>query len=127
MTLLDLRFPIDDFVIRIKRRDALRSEASNTPDSEAVRRAVRRVAAPRPSRTFVAVHRHHNRLYYKRLDPAAFRILGALAGGSTLSRAIAAAGPGVGPARVRNWFKTWMALGWFCAAGNKRRRAASLL
>jgi hypothetical protein len=127
VTLLDLRYPIDNFVIRIKRRDALRSEASNTPDSEAVRRAVRRVAAPRPSRTFVAVHRHHNRLYYKRLDPAAFRILGALARGSTLSRAIAAAGPGVGPARVRNWFKTWMALGWFCAHGNKRRREASLL
>jgi hypothetical protein len=126
VTLLDLRFPIDSYVIRVKRRDALRSEASNTPDAPgAGRRTVRRAALPRPSRTLVAVHRHENRLYYKRLDPAAFRILEALAEGTVLSRAIAAAGPGVKPGRVRDWFKAWTALGWFCARGNKRRRAAS--
>jgi hypothetical protein len=71
------------------------------------------------------VHRHNNRLFYKRLDPAAFRILESLARGLTLSRAIAAAGPRVRPAQVRDWFTSWMALGWFCAPGNKRRRAAS--
>jgi hypothetical protein len=126
VTLLDLRYPIDSYVIRVKRRDALRSEASNTPDAGAsIHRTGRRAALPRPSRTCVAVHRHENRLFYKRLDPAAFRILDALAKGRTLSRAIAAAGPGVKPARVGDWFKSWMALGWFCARGNKRRAAAS--
>jgi Putative DNA-binding domain len=116
VTLLDLRYPIDSYVIRVKRRDALRSEASNTPEAKAsVRRTVRRAALPRPSRTFVAVHRHDNSLFYKRLDPAAFRILDALSKGKTLSRAIAAAGPGVKPGRVQEWFKSWMALGWFCA------------
>ncbi len=126
VTLLALRYPIDTFVIALKRRDALRSEASNTPDAAAVvHRAFRRAALPRPRRTHVAVHRHNNRLFYKRLDPAAFRILEALAGGRTLSRAIAAAGPRVRPAQVKAWFTSWMALGWFCAHGNKRRRAAS--
>jgi Putative DNA-binding domain len=126
VTLLDLRYPIDSYVIRVKRRDALRSEASNTPDAAGpARRGVRRAALPRPRRTFVAVHRHENKLYYKRLDPAAFRILGALSRGNTLTRAIAAAGPGVKPGRVRDWFKSWMALGWFCTPGNKRRPAAS--
>ena len=126
VTLLSLRHPIDNFVISVKRRDAMRSEASNTPDSTvAVWKPVRRVPLPRPSSTFVAVHRHDNRLFYKRLDPAAFRILEALSRGSTLSRAIVTAGPGVKPARVRNWFKAWMALGWFCARGNKRGRSAS--
>ena len=126
VTLLDLKYPIDTYVIRVKRRDALRSEASNTPDSAAKgRRAVRRAAIPRPSRTFVAVHRHDNRLYYKRLDPAAFRILGALAGGKPLLQAVAAAGRGVKPGQVQAWFKAWMALGWFCAPGNIRRGRAS--
>jgi hypothetical protein len=126
ITLLALRYPIDTYVIAVKRRDSLRSEASNTPGAaSAVHRAVRGVARPRPRRTFVAVHRHHNRLYYKRLDPAAFRILDALAHGKTLSRAIAAAGPMARPARVKAWFTSWMALGWFCRHGNKGRRAAS--
>jgi len=127
VALLSLRYPVDGFLVRVKRRNALRSEASNTPDSDAVRRKVRRAALPRPSRTFVAVHRHNNRLFHKRLDPAAFRILEALRAGRTLSGAISAAGPGTRPMQVRSWFKTWMALGWFCAAGNKRGRAASLL
>jgi hypothetical protein len=126
VTLLALRYPVDTYVLALKRRDALRSEASNTPDAvAAVHRKSRRTALPRPRRTWVAVHRHNNRLFYKRLDPAAFRILKSLARGLTLSRAIAAAGPRVRPAQVRDWFTSWMALGWFCAPGNKRRRAAS--
>lgn len=121
ITLLALRHPIDTFVISVKRRDAMRSEASNAPDSQlAVRKRARRVRRPRVSPTWVAVHRHGNRLYYKRLDPAAFRILEAISGGATLSRAIAAAGPGVRPSRVRKWFTSWMALGWFCRRGNIR-------
>ena len=126
VTLLALRYPVDSFLGRVRRRDALRSEASNTPDSEETRKTVRRAALPRPTSTFVAVHRLNNRLFHKRLHPAAFRILDALGRGSTLTRAIAAAGPGVRPGQVRAWFKTWMALGWFCAYGNKRSRSATV-
>ena len=115
ISLLALQYPIDTYVIAVKRRDAMRSEASNTPDSKAVvRRSVRRAALPRRSPVHVAVHRHENRLFYKRLNPAAFRILEALRTGRTLSQAIAAAGPKVKPQQVRAWFKAWMALGWFC-------------
>jgi hypothetical protein len=126
VTLLALDYPADTYVMSVKRRDALRSEASNTPDSKVVhRRPARRAPFPRPSRTFVAVHRLDNRLFYKRLEPAAFRILEALSKGATLSRAVAAGGPGAKPAKVQRWFTTWMALGWFCVAGNKRRARAS--
>ena len=126
ITLLPLRYPIDTYVIAIKRRNSLRSEASNTPDAKVVvHRAFRRAALPRRRSTHVAVHRHNNQLFYKRLDPAAFRILEALGRGVTLSRAIALAGPGARPAQVKAWFTSWMALGWFCARGNKRRRSAS--
>lgn len=122
VTLLQLRHPIDTFVISVKRRDAMRSEASNTPDSKAMgHRPVRRAASPRPARTLVAVHRLDNRMFYKRLEPAAFRILSALAGGATLSAAIEAAGPRVKASQVQAWFTSWMALGWFCAPAPRSR------
>ncbi len=120
ITLLALRHPIDTFVISVKRRDVLRAEASNAPESPGGRRPTR-VRRPRPGRTWVAVHRHHNRLFYKRLEPAAFRILTALQAGRPLAQAIAAAGPRVKPAQIQAWFTAWMSLGWFCAPGNKRR------
>jgi hypothetical protein len=125
VTLLDLRHPIDTFVISVKRREVMRSEASNTPGEAAARRRVRRPAMPKPSRTFVVVHRYHNRLFYKRLGEPAFRILSALAQGRTLERAVAAGGPGVRPAQVRAWFTSWMALGWFCVRGNNPAAGAS--
>jgi len=126
VTLLDLKYPIDSYMIRVKRRDTLRSEASNTPGAAShAGRPRRRAALPGRARTFVAVHRLDNRLFYKRLDPAAFRVLSALSRGATLTVAVAAAGPRVIPARVRQWFKVWMALGWFCERGNKARGRAS--
>jgi hypothetical protein len=126
ITLLSLRHPVDTYVMSVKRREVMRSEASNTPDSKVVvKKRIRRPALPKLSPTFLAVHRLNNRLFYKRLDPAAFKILEALAAGVVLSRAIEAGGPAVKPAKVRDWFTSWMALGWFCDRGNKTARRAS--
>ena len=125
VTLLDLSYPIDTYLLRVKKRDAMRSEASNTPDSKLGRRSVRKAPVPRPARTFVAVHRLNNRLFYKRLHPSAFRILSALARGLPLARAIPAGGRGVRPRQAQAWFAAWMGLGWFCKAGNKGRRRHS--
>lgn len=115
VTLLDLRYPVDTFLMRIKRSDALRADASNAPIEylPSARRG-RRVVLPRPSRTYVAVHRMNNRLFYKRLDPRAYAVLAAIAGGSSVAEAVAKAGRGTTPAQMKNWFKVWMALGWFC-------------
>jgi hypothetical protein len=126
ITLLSLRHPVDTYVMSVKRREVMRSEASNTPDSKVVAtKRLRRPALPKPSATFVAVHRHHNRLFYKRLDPAAFKILEALSQGVVLSRAIEAGGPKVRPSKIQGWFTSWMALGWFTERGNKSPRRAS--
>lgn len=114
LTLLDVDWPVYDYVLAVKQRDALRSEASNAVDHG--RRKVSRkiVRRPRRKRTFIVVHRYNLKLYYKRVDAAGFKILTALAAGRTLERAVAAAGRGVKPAHVREWFATWMELGWFC-------------
>jgi len=114
VTLLALNYPVDDYVIAVKRRDALRNQASNA--TTASRRVVRESKVPRPRRekTYLAVHRLDQQLYYKRLDRPAFKVLVALRDGQPLTRAILAGGRSIKPADMQEWFATWMHLGWFC-------------
>lgn len=122
LTLLAMEYPLDDFVRAVKKKDAaMRTEASNAvePERRASRRP-RRVRLPKPLKVFLAVHRHDNSLYYKRLEPAAYRILAALRDGATLADACDVAlehaevmGDHLA-ARIQSWFTTWTELGWFC-------------
>jgi hypothetical protein len=113
VTLLALSHPVDDYVIAVKQRDALRNTASQATASRHAARE-KRVAPPRPARVHLAVHRVDGRLYYKRLDPAPFRVLTAVRDGVPLARALEAAGRRASADDVREWFATWMQLGWFC-------------
>lgn len=113
-------YPVDDFLIAAKQREELsRGEASNT-NLAAGHRSAKRLKRPRPAPTWLAVHRLDNTLYFKRLEPAAFKILLAIRAGRTLDRALAAGiprrpKPGEDwAAQVQAWFKNWMELGWFC-------------
>ena len=88
------------------------------------RKPVRRPRRPRPERIQVAVHRHNNFLYYKRLEPAAFAILQALQAGETLAEACVRGAEQAPPEPpfgevLQRWFHDWAALGWMCeyAAG----------
>lgn len=114
ISLLATEWPIDDYVLAVKQRDALRSEASNAIERAPRAVSKKRVPLPRRAKTWIVVHRYEYRLYYKRIDAPAYRVLTALAAGRTLVQAVAAAGPRVKPARVQAWFATWMELGWFC-------------
>ena len=119
ISLFAFDWPVDDYVLAVKKRDALRSEASNTVD-HAPRAAPRKIVRrPRRRPTFVVVHRYNQKLFYKGIDAPAFKMLTAIAAGRTLAQAVAAAGRGVKPAQVRDWFATWMELGWFCKRHRK--------
>lgn len=120
ITLVDSAFAVDEFVLAVKRRDALRGEASNT-QAGARRRAARSRVPLRRGRSFVAVHRYDNQLYYKRLDAAQYRVLARLRAGAPLARALAAAGRRVRPEEAREWFETWMKLGWLCRPPARRK------
>lgn len=119
LSLLELNWPLDDFIMAVKNRNAaLRSEASNAIDERVAKRINRRPRLPGPKRVFVAVHRYENDLYYKRLDQVQFRLLSALRDGSTLQQACQKAlvdgnDPALG-ANIGGWFKVWAELGWFC-------------
>jgi hypothetical protein len=115
LSVLAFDYPVDTYVIAVKRRNALRAEASNAVDRVGRSRR-RRTALPRllRGRIHLAVHRHSGRLYYKRLERPEFLILGALAAGRPVARAIEAGGRRVRPEKLREWFATWTKLGWLC-------------
>jgi hypothetical protein len=118
LTLLDLQFPIDEFVRRLK-QDMSRGEASNAMDEQSQSRqsCKKPVKMPRREKTFVAVHRHDNSLYYKRLDPNEFRLLKELSRGLPMGRAISKSLKADFDAeQVGNWFANWAEIGWFCKA-----------
>jgi hypothetical protein len=123
LQLLDVRYPVDDFLIHIKKREALlRGDASNAPTGVRTTHA-KKVKLPPRERCHLAVHRHEGRIYFKRLEPAAGKILLAIRAGRPLADALAAGLPArrtsaaksaALAAQVQEWFRTWMQLGWFC-------------
>jgi len=115
LSLLTLDYPVDHYVIAVKKRDALRGEASNAVEAPAKGGARARSVAPlRRERIHLAVHRLEGMLYYKRIELPEMRILQALGAGRTVARAAEAGGRRVRPEQVRDWFAAWMKLGWLC-------------
>ena len=122
LQLLKLDYPIDEFILVVKQREELsRGEASNTSLAAPGQPAgVKKLARPRPARTYVAVHRVEGTTYFKRLEPAGYKILTAIRAGRTLQQALAAGVPashrpsGDWASVIQDWFQNWMELGWFC-------------
>ena len=117
VTLLQLGYELDSFLIKLKHGDGLRSEASNAMKA---RRAGRENQVRRHFKQktiFLAVHRHNDTVYYKRLQPGQFRLLSAFRTGATVAESceLLAQSAKADLADIRNWFETWAALGWFCA------------
>jgi hypothetical protein len=121
LQLLRLNHPVDDFILAVKQREAelLRGDASNAPSMRR-KTGKRKTVLPKRARTYVAVHRLNSRIFFKRLEPAAYRILTALRAGATLEQALAIGIPrskksqGDWAAKVQHWFRNWMELGWLC-------------
>jgi hypothetical protein len=120
-TQLDLRYPVDDLVIRLRRGGEEADIVSNAV-TERIRSRARRRRLPKPERIFLAVHRAENSVYFKRIDQEAFTILCALRDGKRLSDAVDAVDWSDRPiegatAAVQQWFAYWSAQGWFCKTG----------
>ena len=124
LSLLQLNYAVDEFLIAVRKSesDVLRDEASNIVDAmpKASRRKKRRVRLPKKQKVHLAVHRFDNMLYYKRLTPEAFAILGVLRNGETVANACALALARSKhkrvdrAAQIKDWFNDWSSLGWFC-------------
>ena len=120
VSLLELRHPIDELLGKLKNASIDTESVSNAVAATRSRRRKRLSARPRKAPLHLAVHRHELAVYYKRLEPAAYRLLVALRAGETLDAACAHALAGAkelpeqSAARVQAWFANWMRLGWLC-------------
>ncbi len=115
--LLDLRYPVDDLLIRV-RREGKKADIVSNGVTERTRSRARRRSLPKPQRIFLAVHRAENSVYFKRIDQEAYTILCALRDGKGLSDAVDAVDwsgrpPEEASAHVQQWFAFWSAQGWF--------------
>jgi hypothetical protein len=110
---MDLAYPLDKFSLAVKKQ-GMRSEASNAMEEEKKIVKTRRIPRPRRGRTFVAVYRLDNDLYFKRLSRGEFRLLNALIEDKPLAEACEEIAGEISPRKLNESFLTWTTLGWFC-------------
>ena len=118
LSLLELAYPVDDLLRQVKHTTiaAMSNAVAPAHTRRGARLTVRRSARP----VHLAVHRVAFAVYYKRLEPEAFRLLCALRDGATLDAACALAFaqskelPEQSAAKLQEWFARWMEFGWFC-------------
>jgi hypothetical protein len=124
LTLLKLDNEVDDFLIELKRKSGLRSEASNAMEQNRRHKKTRLAGRLKHKASFLAVHRYKDLVYYKRLEPGQFRLLSALQNGATLEKSCAElAGLKISGdlgATIQQWFTSWAALGWFCSLNRSK-------
>lgn len=119
ITLLKLHYEVDDFLIQVKRGASLRSEASNAMEQRRKRLRMRLTQRLKPKAIYLAVHRHADSVYYKRLEAGQYHLLSALQENAALEEAfvkLAELEPvnvDLG-AQIKQWFEDWASLGWFC-------------
>jgi hypothetical protein len=120
VSLLALRYPVDDLLLEVRKESDDLDVASNTFSERHKRKRVSAVAKLKPGSIFLAVHRLDEDVYFRRLDREEFVILSALHAGKQLKTAIESAlrnspiASAERAAHVEKWFHTWSALGWFC-------------
>ncbi|MEQ2007321.1 MAG: putative DNA-binding domain-containing protein [Limisphaerales bacterium] len=116
LTLLVLDYPLDDYLIALRRVEDFRADASNAVATAARRGREKSLRPPRREAIWLAVHRHRNCVHYKRLTDAQYCLLKALHQGSTLTQACERAlanHPNTRPEEFQRWFADWALLGWF--------------
>jgi hypothetical protein len=118
VTLLQLRYPVDELRVTLNEHLDEHGAASNAVSQPARRHIVRRYARLKPQRIFLAVHRVAFTVYYRRLDADEFRLLEALRQGQSIGPALDSvlAGTELEPAelqhKIQTWFANWAQLGW---------------
>lgn len=127
--LLDLRYPVDDLLLEVRKGGDDTEVASNAFSERHHQKRVSAVAKLKPSPIFLAVHRMDDSVYFRRLHRDEFAILSALRSGKPLKSAVEGALKESSvdsqelEANVQHWFQTWALLGWFCRIEEKKSRA----
>lgn len=119
--LLKLQYAVDDALIALRRADGSSNGSINNATACRTVRRFRKVSGLVSSSIYLAVHRHEDSVYYKRLRQEDFQLLQAIRHGKTLMEAIDAAFESSlmpedeRPGYLQSAFQHWMSLGWLCA------------
>jgi len=118
LQLLDLRYPVDEVVLAIRKATP---EIDIVSNAAAERKTTPRVSLPRIRRSpvYLAVHRFDNSVYYRRIDREAFLLLSAVRNGDPITIVIEKAFAQSGleareqASKIREYFAHASELGWF--------------
>jgi hypothetical protein len=119
LRIFELHYPVEDLLIELRSESGSSDSSSNNASVARKTRRVRRVAALEPEEIFLAVHRHQNSVYYKRLDREDYRLLQSLLSGVAIGHAIdfAFEKSAIAEDERGHWlqqvFASWSSLGWF--------------
>ncbi len=111
LRLFQFRYPVDDLLLAVRQAE---KDGGLSPKRR--QRLLRDLA---PNRICLAVHRVDFSVHYKRIDPAAYRLLRGLQRNMPLEDAMESAfarstiPADLWPSLIKNWFANWMELGWF--------------
>jgi len=117
--LLDVAYPVDDLLFRVRGLDFKSDTVSNAVLKFPHKSRIRRSSLPRPRKVYLAVYRLNSTVYFKRLTRDAFALLQALGEGKPLERALEASvlrtrrSVDRVSAQLQEWFQDWSYLGWF--------------
>jgi hypothetical protein len=120
LRLLDLRYPVDDLLLEVRKEYEDTDFASNAFQERHKRKRVQAVAKLKPAKIFLAVHRVDDSVYFRRIEREEFVVLSALRDEKALGKAIEMAfrtsrvPAEERSASVQQWFQNWATLGWFC-------------
>jgi hypothetical protein len=115
--LLELEFPIDDFLVSL-RREEMKAEASNAVSKPKHHLRTGLCQKLKRQKLYLAIHRHDFKIYFKRLDQDEFKLLMLLQKGRNLNLALEKVlnpkkrSPEEWGVLIQKWFQEWSALGW---------------
>lgn len=118
--LLELRYPVDDLALEVRKDGNAAEFASNALAEHRKSVKVRAVAALEPEQIFLVVHRIDFSVCFRRVEREKFALLSALRSGKTIERAVELAFLRSSIPEfdrggyVRHCFQTWATWGWFC-------------
>jgi hypothetical protein len=119
LRVLELHYPVEDLLIELRSESGSSDSSSNNANVARKTRRVRRVAELEPEKIFLAIHRHQNSVYYKRLEREDYLLLKSLLSGVAIGHAIdfAFEKSAIAEDERGHWlqqiFASWSSLGWF--------------
>jgi hypothetical protein len=132
LRLLELSYPVDTLVLAVK-KGAPEAEIVSSAATRLEAKARLRLPSMKQQRTWLAVHRYEDSVYYRRLAKEAFLLLHALQSGATVSAAV---GHAFEKAKLnveqqaevlRESFAHASELGWFCPPPDEREPASLVM